>query len=147
MLTRMLLALITSGALALTGATIANAAPTDGATVTRDETLTLPFTNPCTGATSQITITFKVVANGVNAGGPPLFHFTQSLVGDFALSDGTTGHFTLHTDIEANPNGSVAHSTTEAYGTTADGSQFSLHFVSQSNDAPPDTSITFDHCA
>jgi hypothetical protein len=143
----MLLALITTGALALAPPSIANAAPTSGATVTRDETQTLPYTNPCTGATGQITITFKVVTNAVNQEGPPLFHFTQSLVGDFAVSDGTTGHFTLHSDLEATPDGLVAHSTTEAHGTTADGSPFTLHFVTQSNDAPPQASISFDHCA
>lgn len=135
------------GALALAPPAIAGAAPTDGATVTRDLTQTLPFTNPCTGTTGEITITFKVVTNAVNQDGPPLFHLTQSLVGDFALSDGTTGHFTLHTNMEAAPNGLVTPSTTEAHGTTTDGSPFSLHFASQSNDMPSQVSLSFDHCA
>jgi hypothetical protein len=88
-----------------------------------------------------------MITNGVNAEGPPKIHAMQTLVGDFSLSDGATGHFTTHGDFEAAGDGLVIHSTTEAHGTAADGSPFSLHFVSHSNDAPPDTSITFDHCA
>ena len=147
MRTRMLLAVIAAGALALIPPAVAGAANGAGATVTRDETATLPFTNPCTGATGEITVTYKEVVNEVNAEGPPLLHTTVSVVGDFVLSDGSTGHFVQHGNLEAAPGGLVAPGTLEAHGTTADGSQFSLHFVTQSNDAPPETSITFEHCA
>ena len=47
----------------------------------------------------------------------------------------------------ANGDGGVIPSTTEAHGTTADGAQFSLHFVSLSNDEPPQVTLSFEHCA
>jgi hypothetical protein len=147
-LRRSLTGVAAAAALALVVPAIAQAdPPSDGATVIRDVTQTLPFTNPCTGATSELTITYKVVTNEVNADGPPLLHVTQSYVGDFALSDGTTGHFTMHGSLEATPDGLVAPSTTEAHGTTADGSQYSLHFVALGVGTPPQITVKFEHCA
>ena len=145
MRTSTLLAVIIAGALAL--ATPASAQISSGATVSHGLTQTIPYLNPCTGATGELTITYTVTANGVNEDGPPFFHFTQTVVGDFSLDDGTTGHFTTHTAIEANGDGGVIPSTTEAHGTTADGAQFSLHFVSLSNDEPPQVTLSFEHCA
>lgn len=145
MRTSTLLAVVVAGVLAL--AATASAQGSSGATVLHDQTQTIPYLNPCTGAAGELTITYTVTANGVNEDGPPWFHFTQTVVGDLSLDDGTTGHFTTHLAIEANGDGGVAPSTTEAHGTTADGAQFSLHFVSLSNDEPPKVTLSFEHCA
>ena len=147
---RMLPAVIAASAFALSAPALAGAANGAGATVTRDEVVTIPYTNPCTGTTGEITLTYQEVLNEVNADGPPRIHVTAADVGDFTLSDGTTGHFTMHGSFEATGNGLVVHDTTEAHGTTADGTPFSLHFVSQTNGpAPgePGIGLSFEHCA
>jgi hypothetical protein len=140
-----LLTVIVSGALALAAPAIANADP--GATVTRDVNQTILYTNPCTGVTDELTLTYTMITNGVNEEGPPGIHAIQTLVGDFTFADGTTGHFTTHSSFEASNGPLVIPLTVEAHGTTADGSQFSLHFVTLSLGVPPEVTLSFEHCA
>jgi hypothetical protein len=151
--------------LALVGAAVAVAlavpiaahadAPSDGATVSRDVTQTIPYTNPCTGENGTLTVTYTEVINTVGSATMPTFHATSTLVGDFTLVEPrepvTTGHFVTHGSFEGIPNGTpsgaIGLMTVEAHGTTADGSQYSLHFVTLSFGVPPEVTVKFEHCA
>jgi hypothetical protein len=146
----LLVPFVAAAALALA----APAAFADGAVVVRDiernVTQVIAFTNPCTGAEGTVTITF----NGV-------FRLTQRPNDTVSLTSNATGSYLLvpndpstpvssgrfaSTDVIGGGANDVETSVLTAHGTSADGTRFSLVFVTHLTETGTGITLSFDRC-
>lgn len=126
----------------------------DGATVTRYVTIagtqTIPFTNPCTGATGQATInyneTFTLVERPVET-----YSLSWKFDGSFLLVPGdpaqptSSGHFVQLQTVGGGMN-DVRSFVLVARGTTSDGYPFSVTFINDLIESATGITIAFDKC-
>jgi hypothetical protein len=126
----------------------------DGATVistvTRNETATMPFTNPCTGETGTADLVFTSIFvltlrpnDTLSLAAQAIGYFT--LVPDDPTEQTITGHF-VATDTLGGGVNDVETSVLTAQGTASDGSKFSVQFITHLNETGTGVTLSFDKC-
>lgn len=113
-------------------------------------TQTFPASNPCTGVTGTVTLTFNSVVHVTMDTTTGTGHMTETMTGDFVFvpDDPTqptfTGHFTSWDGENQNIQNFTATATFNLHGTGSDGSRLQGHFLAHISVSATGITIRFD---